>query len=148
MFRQAKSAFIWYHLYKFRRTLVLVALLLSVVLFSQWIYSDVVEYLRLRDRLQYLDFILPIKWSIIFFNIGLSLYLILSLFKSDKDEKGEKSTETKKEKPLTKETKKKSSSDKKEVKKEAKAEKFTDREKMFLHKKNLKTKADSILNDK
>ena len=141
MFRQAKSAFIWYQLYKFRRTLVLVALLLSIVLFSQWIYSDVVEYLSLRDKLQYLDFILPIKWSIIFFNIGLSVYLILSLFKSDKAEKG---VEKREKSPLKKELKQESPVNKKEVK----SEKFTDREKMFLHKKNLKTKADSVVDNK
>lgn len=141
MFKQAKSAFIWYHLYKFRRTLILVALLLSIVLFSQWIYSDVVEYLRLREKLQYLDFILPIKWSIIFFNIGLSVYLILSLFKSDK---AEKSVEKKEKKLLKKEKKEENPVSKKEVKEE----KFTDREKMFLHKKNLKTKADSVVDNK
>ena len=54
MFKQAKSAFIWYHLYKFWRTVVLIVLLLSVVFFSQWIYSDVVEYLTLRKKLEYL----------------------------------------------------------------------------------------------
>ena len=79
MFRQAKSAFIWYHLYKFRRTFLLIAFLLTIVLFSQWIYSDVVEYLQLRKKLEYLDVILPIKWAIIFFNMTLSVYLFLSL---------------------------------------------------------------------
>lgn len=104
-----------------------------MVLFSQWIYSDVVEYLRLREKLQYLDFILPIKWSIIFFNIGLSVYLILSLFKKDKsiDIKSKEKDE--------------SIIMRNENKKE---EKFTDREKMFLHKKKLKTKADVLLDDK
>ena len=91
MFKQAKSAFIWYHLYKFRRTIVLIVLLLSVVIFSQWIYSDVVEYLTLRKKLEYLDILLPIKWVIIFFNIGLSAYLITSLFKKEKKEEKNKS---------------------------------------------------------
>ena len=53
MFKQAKSAFIWYHL-KFWGRVVLIVLLLSVVFFSQWIYSDVVEYLTLRKKLEYL----------------------------------------------------------------------------------------------
>lgn len=143
MFKQAKSAFIWYHLYKFRRTLIIVALLLSIVLFSQWIYSDVVEYLRLRDKLQYLDFILPIKWSIIFFNIGLSIYLILSLFKSHNsiDEKSQKNEQKfKKDEP-------KSMKNKNETKKDTE-DKFTQREKMFLHKKTLKTKVDILVDDK
>ena len=143
MFKQAKSAFIWYHLYKFRRTLVLVALLLSIVLFSQWIYSDIVEYLRLRDKLQYLDFILPIKWCIIFFNIGLSVYLILSLFKSNKDI--DKKSEEKEQKFNKDES---VSMKKKNEKKEIKKEKFTQREKMFLHKKRLKTKADILVDGK
>ena len=143
MFKQARSAFIWYHLYKFRRTVIIVALLLSIVLFSQWIYSDVVEYLQLRDKLQYLDYILPIKWGIIFFNIGLSVYLILSLFKSDKD------IDKKSEKKEQKFNKDESVSMKNvSEKKEINEEKFTDREKMFLHKKTLKTKADILVEDR
>ena len=130
MFRQAKSAFIWYHLYKFRRTFLLITFLLTIVLFSQWIYSDIVEYLELRKQLEYLDYILPIKWAIIFFNITLSVYLFLSLFKNDKKDESEK--ETIKEK-------------KEEVEKESKKEKFTDREKEFLYKKELNTKVDSLL---
>jgi len=131
MFRQAKSAFIWYHLYKFRRTFILIAFLLTIVLFSQWIYSDIVEYLELRKQLEYLDYILPIKWAIIFFNITLSVYLFLSLFKNDKKNESEKeNTQEKKEEDVLKKTKK---------------EKFTSREKEFLYKKDLNTKADSLL---
>jgi len=131
MFRQAKSAFIWYHLYKFRRTFILIAFLLSIVLFSQWIYSDIVEYLELRKQLEYLDYILPIKWAIIFFNITLSVYLFLSLFKNDKRDKVKENPneEIKEEK----------------VRQKAKEEKFTSREKEFLYKKDLNTKADSLL---
>jgi len=132
MFRQAKSAFIWYHLYKFRRTFILIAFLLTIVLFSQWIYSDIVEYLELRKQLEYLDYILPIKWAVIFFNITLSVYLFLSLFKNDKKNESEKeNTQEKKEEDVLKKTKK---------------EKFTSREKEFLYKKDLNTKADSLLN--
>jgi len=135
MFRQAKSAFIWYHLYKFRRTFILIAFLLSIVLFSQWIYSDIVEYLELRKHLEYLDYILPIKWAIIFFNITLSVYLFLSLFKNDKeniqDEKNKReNTQDRKEE---------------EVGQKPKREKFSNREKEFLYKKDLNTQADSLL---
>ncbi len=130
MFRQAKSAFIWYNLYKFRRTFLLITFLLTIVLFSQWIYSDIVEYLELRKQLEYLDYILPIKWAIIFFNITFSVYLFLSLFKNDKNKQNKKeSTQEKKE----------------EVVKKAKKEKFTNREKEFLYKKDLNTKVDSLL---
>jgi hypothetical protein len=82
MFKQVKSVFFWSLLYKFRKRLTIVFLLLSVVLLSQWIYSDIVEYLTLTDKAQYLDFVLPIKWLVVFFNISLSIYLILSLFKA------------------------------------------------------------------
>ena len=83
MFKQIKSVLFWSMLYKFRRRLTFVAILLSIVLLSQWIYSDVVEYLSLTKNTAYLNIILPLKWLIILFNIALSAYLILTLFKSD-----------------------------------------------------------------
>ena len=86
MFKQAKSIFFWTLLYKFRRRLTLVAILLSTVLLSEWIYSDIVEYLTLTQNTQYLNILLPLKWLIIFFNIALSVYLVLSLFKGQKRE--------------------------------------------------------------
>jgi len=140
MFKQAKSAFIWYQLYKFRKTVVLVVLLLCVVFFSQWIYSDVVEYLTLRKKLEYLDILLPIKWAVIFFNIGLSTYLVTSLFKKEKKQ------EIKKEKVSVKSSKKEIV--KKEEIKEQKQSKETlsDREASFLHSKKLNNKADSLIN--
>jgi len=135
MFRQAKSAFIWYHLYKFRRTFILIAFLLTIVLFSQWIYSDIVEYLELREHLEYLDYILPIKWAIILFNVTLSVSLFLSLFKNDKNDKDDKNEKENTHNEKTEE----------EVSIKAKKEKFSNREKEFLYKKDLKTKADSLL---
>ena len=140
MFKQAKSAFIWYHLYKFRRTIVLVVLLLSVVIFSQWIYSDVVEYLTLRKKLEYLDILLPIKWVIIFFNIGLSTYLISSLFKKEKKEdivKKEKKPETKVQSNIKKEKQKE------EI---LKSSTLSERETSFLYKKKLSNEADNLIN--
>jgi len=138
MFKQAKSAFIWYHLYKFRRTVVLIVLLLSVVFFSQWIYSDVVEYLTLRKKLEYLDILLPIKWAIIFFNIALSAYLITSLFKKEKKEdivKKEKKTEVKVQNDI-----------KKEKEETLKSSTLSEREASFLYKKKLNNKADKLTN--
>ncbi len=130
MFRQAKSAFIWFHLYKFRKTFTIIFLLLSIVLFSQWIYSDIVQYLELREKLEYLDFILPLKWAVIFFNIALSLYLFLRLFKSEKiEEVKETKSEKKQETP----------------KKDKLEEEFTSREKEFLYKKKLNNNADNII---
>jgi len=138
MFKQAKSAFIWYHLYKFRKTVIFIVLLLSVVLFSQWIYSDVVEYLTLRKKLEYLDILLPIKWAIIFFNIGLSAYLLTSLFKKEKKEavaKKEKKQETKVQSDI-----------KKEKEETLKSSTLSEREASFLYKKKLNNKADKLTN--
>jgi len=67
MFKQVKSALFWYYLYKFRKRVVLIALLLIVALFANAIYSDIVEYLKLKDKLEFLELALIIKWTIIIF---------------------------------------------------------------------------------
>lgn len=129
MFKQVKSAVFWYYLYKFRKRVVIIALLLIVALFANAIYSDVVEYLKLKDKLQYLEIALFSKWFIIIFNIVFSLYLILTLFKNDKKE--EKTTIKK--------------DNKKEKKVSNMEDKLSQREQEFLEKKNLKSKADYLL---
>jgi len=98
MFKQVKSIFFWSLLYKFRKRLTMVVFLLSIVLLSQWIYSDVIEYLSLTKQTSFISIVLIIKWSIIFFNISLSFFLILTLFKSQKSDEKEKKKETTKEK--------------------------------------------------
>ena len=132
MFKQIKSAIFWTLVYKFRKRLVIIGLLISTVLLSQWIYSDVVEYLKLTKQTQYLNYILPIKWIVIFFNIAISIYLIATIFKPES-------------KPIKEDKKAKSSiqTDKKETKISSE---LSDREKSFLNKK-LRSKAD-ILMDK
>ncbi|MCR1816668.1 hypothetical protein [Aliarcobacter butzleri] len=125
MFKQVKSAVFWYYLYKFRKRVTLIILLLIIALFANVIYADIVEYLKLKEKLEYLEIALLSKWLIIIFNIGISIYLILTLFK--KEEIGS----SKKEKIVEKETIKK--------------EKFTQREKEFLNKKNIRSKADILL---
>jgi len=122
MFKQVKSILLWSLLYRFRRRLTLVAVLLSIVLLSQWIYSDIVEYLTLTKKTTYLDYILPLKWIIIFFNIGFSVYLILSIFKVEKKEKNDLVDKEKQES----------------------IPKHTDREKEFMTKK-IRTEAEIIL---
>ncbi len=130
MFKQIKSAIFWTLVYKFRKRLVIVGLLISTVLLSQWIYSDIVEYLKLTEQTQYLNYILPIKWIVIFFNIAISIYLIATILKP--------------------ETNKKVSKDEKKPKKEdiqkVNSNELSQREKSFLNKK-LRSKAD-ILMDK
>ncbi|MDY0193351.1 MAG: hypothetical protein RBR93_07475 [Aliarcobacter butzleri] len=125
MFKQVKSAVFWYYLYKFRKRVTLIFLLLIIALFANVIYADIVEYLKLKEKLEYLEIALLSKWLIIIFNIGISIYLILTLFK--KEETGS----SKKEKIVEKITIKK--------------EKFTQREKEFLNKKNIRSKADILL---
>lgn len=127
MFKQVKSAIFWYYLYKFRKRVVLIFLLLIVALFSNAIYSDVIEYLKLKEKLQYLKIALISKWVIIIFSLVFSIYLILTMFKKEEIEEEKK---IKKSEPL---------------KKESKEEKFTQREKEFLYKKKLQSKADFLV---
>ena len=82
MFKQVKSALFWYYLYKFRKRVLLIVLLLSITLFSNAIYGDIVEYLQISKQLQYLKVLLIVKWCIILFNIVFSAYLVLTLFKN------------------------------------------------------------------
>lgn len=124
MFKQVKSALFWYYLFKFRRRVILIVSLLVVALFANAIYGDVIEYLKLKDKLDFLEIALISKWAIIIFNIVFSIYLVLTVFK--KDEKEQKIVEIKKE-IIPKE------------------EKFTQREKEFLYKKSLKSEADFLL---
>ncbi len=128
MFKQVKSIFIWSLIYKFRKRLTIVILLLSSVLLSQWLYSDIVEYLKLTEQTQYLNYILPIKWIMIFSNIGISAYLLITLFKKNEEKKVETKVKEK-EKPLSKVSKD-----------------LSEREKSFL-KKKIRSEAD-ILMDK
>ncbi len=127
MFKQVKSAIFWYYLYKFRKRVVLIFLLLIIALFSNAIYSDVIEYLKLKEKLQYLEIALISKWLIIIFSLVFSIYLILTMFKKEEIEEEKKA---KKSEPL---------------KKESKEEKFTQREKEFLYKKKLQSKADFLV---
>ena len=124
MFKQVKSALFWYYLFKFRRRFILIVLLLVIAFFANAIYGDVIEYLKLKDKLDFLEIALISKWVIIIFNIVFSIYLVLTVFK--KDEKEQKIVEIKKE-IIPKE------------------EKFTQREKEFLYKKKLQTKADILV---
>lgn len=131
MFKNMKSAFIWYHLYKFRKTFTIIVFLLFLILFSQWIYSDIVQYLKLRDKLAYLDIILPLKWFIIFLCLTISTTLFLNLFKGKEEENITKNEEK----------------DIKKTKITKKEEELSKREKSFLYKKNLKSRAESIINN-
>ena len=126
MFKQVKSALFWYYLYKFRKRAIFIFFLLLVALFSGFIYGDVVEYLKLTQNIEYLKYVLALKWFIIIFNSLLSIYLILTLFKNSENQ--EKSS-VKKDKVETKNS-------------------FTQRETELLHKKKLINKAENIIKNK
>ena len=126
MFKQVKSALFWYYLYKFRKRAIFIFFLLLVALFSGFIYGDVVEYLKLTQNIEYLKYVLILKWFIIIFNSLLSIYLILTLFKNSEIQ--EKSS-VKKDKVETKNS-------------------FTQRETELLHKKKLINKAENIIKNR
>ena len=126
MFKQVKSALFWYYLYKFRKRAIFIFFLLLVALFSGFIYGDVVEYLKLTQNIEYLKYVLILKWFIIIFNSLLSIYLVLTLFKNSEIQ--EKSS-VKKDKVETKNS-------------------FTQRETELLHKKKLINKAENIIKNK
>lgn len=126
MFKQMKSALFWYYLYKFRKRAIFIFFLLLVALFSGFIYGDVVEYLKLTQNIEYLKYVLALKWFIIIFNSLLSIYLILTLFKNSENQ--EKSS-LKKDKVETKNS-------------------FTQRETELLHKKKLINKAENIIKNR
>ena len=94
MFKQVKSALFWYYLFKFRRRVILIVLLLIIAFFANAIYGDVVEYLKLKDKLAFLEIALISKWLIIIFNIVFSTYLLLTMFKKE-DEQSSKKEEIK-----------------------------------------------------
>lgn len=130
MFKQVKSALFWYYLFKFRRRVILIVLLLIIALFANAIYGDVVEYLKLKDKLAFLEIALLSKWTIIIFNIVFSVYLLLTMFNKEEEIQVQKK-DMKKSKEKIKETQKE--------------EKFSQREKEFLYKKTLNTKADFLV---
>ena len=110
-------------------------MLLIIALFANAIYGDVIEYLKLKNKLEFLEIALISKWFIIIFNIVFSVYLLITMFKKENEEnkKDEKS------KVKAKESK---TQNKKE---EPKEEKFTAREKEFLNKKKIRSAADILV---
>ncbi|MGJ0298280.1 hypothetical protein NG744_04890 [Aliarcobacter cryaerophilus] len=126
MFKQMKSALFWYYLYKFRKRAIFIFFLLLVTFFSGFIYGDVVEYLKLTQNIEYLKYVLALKWFIIIFNSLLSIYLVLTLFKNNEIQ--EKSS-VKKDKVETKNS-------------------FTQRETELLHKKKLINRAENIIKNR
>ncbi len=132
MFKQIKSALFWYYLYKFRRKVIFIAFLWIIAISANAIYSDVVEYLTLKEKLEFLEMALISKWIIIIFSLLASIYLIVSIFSifKPKEEKFKKQENQKNNDILSA--------------KESKNSKFSKREEEFL-KKDLKSKADLLV---
>lgn len=130
MIKNVKSLLFWSVVYKFKKRLSLVVVLLAIVLLSQWIYADIVEYLKLTQKVQYLSYILPAKWGVIFFNIGLSSYLILTMFSTANSAKKSKKQEQKR--------------DTKKVTLEKNSSTLSERERSFLTKK-LRSEAEILM---
>lgn len=130
MVRQVRSFILWTLIYRFRRRLTIVAVLLSMVLLSQWIYGDIVEYLRLSENVAYLSYALAGKWIVIFSNIAVSAYLILTMFR--KEEKKDKKNRSK---------------EKKREEKVISVDTLTDRERSFLTRK-IRSEAEILMDKK
>ncbi len=125
MFKNIKSALIYYYLYKFKNRFLTIFAIAIFTIFLHIIYIDIVEYLTLRNKLSYLDTILPLKWIVTIFNISLIIYLFFSIFKTKQEIKIEQKSDTI----------------------EQNETKFSKREESFLNKK-LQSKADLIINKK
>ncbi|MDG6896985.1 hypothetical protein A6A19_02960 [Actinobacillus delphinicola] len=82
MFKQVKSALIWYYLFRFRRRVSIIILLLLFAFFANSIYGDVVNYLTLTKQLYLLKYALLTKWVIILGSLFAVIYSIISLFKN------------------------------------------------------------------
>lgn len=94
MFKQVKSALIWYYLFRFRRRVSIIILLLLLAFFANSIYGDVVNYLTVTKQLYLLKYALLTKWAIILGSLFAVIYSIINLFKNI----GKKKTPTEKKK--------------------------------------------------
>ncbi|RAZ23580.1 hypothetical protein [Campylobacter hyointestinalis] len=121
MIKGIKSAIFWTFIYKFRKRLVLILMLIFLVLISQFIYADVVEYLKLTKQEDIIGYALFAKWILSISCIFFAVYILFGLSKQ----------RVQKPKPL----------------KEDEDSKLSDREKRFINKK-LRTKTEIIMGSK
>ncbi len=81
MFKQVKSALIWFYLFKFRKKISLILALLLLVVFAQSIYADVVSYLQISGKIDLLIYVLIAKWALILASLFSAIRIFLSFFK-------------------------------------------------------------------
>ena len=105
MFRQIKSALIWAYIYKFRKMLLKFAIVLVAVTIMLFMYSDIVEYLKLTDKLHLLPYVIVLKWAIVFLAIIYIVYTIIALKNPKREQKAKNSPKPvdNKKKPTKKE---------------------------------------------
>ncbi len=78
MFRQIKSAIIWSYIWRFRSLLAKIFVAIVVIAVLEFVYKDVVEYLRLTKNVEYLWIALVAKWAVILLIV---LYIGYSIWK-------------------------------------------------------------------
>lgn len=120
MIKGIKSAIFWTFIYKFRKRLALILTLIFLVLISQFIYADVVEYLKLTKQEDIIGYALFAKWILSISCIFFAVYILFGLSKQ----------RPQKPKPLKED--------------EDSKDKLSDREKRFINKK-LRTKTEIIM---
>jgi predicted membrane protein len=133
MFKQFKSMFLLAWLYRFRKKLTAIIVLFVAAFLLDWLFSDLVDFLKSTQQTKYLNYLFLSKWVLILLSIGFAFYLIFTIFKVEF--KTEKKNKT--QLPTQKKTRQTT------AKKATKA-KLTEREKSFLTKKP-RSKAEILL---
>ncbi len=86
MFRQIKSAIIWAYIYRFRILLFKILIAFVIALIIEYVYRDIIEFLQVSKQIEFLLYILVVKWLLL---LAIVLYLFFSIyqvFKKQKDE--------------------------------------------------------------
>lgn len=132
MFKLIRSTIFWTLLYKFRKKILLILALILVVFFSNFIYSDVVNYLSLTSQTQLIKYALITKWIILLSSLLVIAALVFNIFNSKNIKKDEvKNAKILESKP----------------KNQIKSSDLSEREKSFLNKK-IRSKTEILMDKK
>ena len=80
MFKQIQSAIIWTYIYKFRKFLLQILVVIVLFFFVEYFYRDIVEYLTISGHKDKIFYLLLAKWAIFMLLISflsVRLYTIL-----------------------------------------------------------------------
>ena len=89
MFRQIKSAIIWTYIYRFRKLLLKFLVVLILVIFIEYLYQDVIEYLNISKNVSLIPYILFFKWIILLIFFIYILFSVRKIFVKKSDNKAE-----------------------------------------------------------